>query len=219
MAIDFKQIALFADFPETFFEAMHACAVIKKFPAKSIITWEGDECQLVYFILEGWVELFRASRDGREQIIERLKEGEAFNLAPIFTTMPVQQATARALKPSILAVVSQKDFINLMDQFPQSYKALACHFARRLANMADSIETLSLYSVRGRLAKFLIDEADTSGDQRWTQEDMARRLGTVRDVIGRMLRQFEDDGLIRMARQRILLLDRERILDIAGVKK
>ncbi len=211
MAIDPRQIVLFSGLPEPFFTALQACAAIKKYPAKSIITWEGDECLSVYFILEGRVELYQASPDGREQIIDRLGEGEAFNLAPAFKDSPVQQATARALEPCILMMIGQREFIHLMDQFPESYKALAKYFASRLVMMVEMIQNLSLHSVRVRLAKFLMREAEIGTDPRWTQEDMARRLGTVRDVIGRTLRQFEDDGLIRITRQRILLLDRERL--------
>jgi CRP/FNR family transcriptional regulator len=211
MAIDPRQFVLFRGLPEPFFTALQDCAAIKKYPAKSIITWEGDECLSVYFILEGRVELYQASPDGREQIIDRLGEGEAFNLAPVFKIPAVQQATVRALTPCSLMMIGQSEFIHLMDQFPQSYKALAKYFAFRLVMMAEMIQNLSMHSVRVRLARFLMHEAEIGGDPRWTQEDMARRLGTVRDVVGRTLRQFEDDGLIRIARQRILLLDRERL--------
>jgi len=215
MATDIRQIAMFSGNPEAFFKALQACAATRFYPAKSIITWEGDECLSVYFILEGWVELYRASLDGREQIIDRLGEGEAFNLAPVFMESAIQQATARALKPCTLMVIRKKEFLNLLDQFPESYKALARYFASRLAMMADHIENLSLHSVRVRLARFLIREAEKGSDPGWTQEDMGRRLGTVRDVIGRTLRRFENDGLIRMARQRILLLDRDRLTHTA----
>ena len=78
--------------------------------------------------------------------------------------------------------------------------------------MTDLIETLSLYSVRQRVAKFLIDEADAIEKEnavRWTQTDMAKRLGTVRDVLGRTLRKFADEGLVRFERERIILLDRQ----------
>ena len=78
--------------------------------------------------------------------------------------------------------------------------------------MTDLIETLSLYSVRQRVAKFLIGEAEALKKEdsiRWTQTDMAKRLGTVRDVLGRTLRKFADEGLVRFEREKILLMDRQ----------
>lgn len=215
MATDLKGIPLFAGFPDSFFEAIRKCVVVKKFPEKAIIIWEGDECQSVYFVLEGQVELYCASNEGREQIIDRLGKGEAFNLAPVFVENPIQQATVRAIRPSTLAVIGQKDFLVLMDRFPESCKVIAQLFVTRLVDMTDSLVTISLHPVRVRLARFLIHEAESCGDSGWTQGDMARRLGTVRDVIGRVLRKFEDDELIRITRQRIMLLDRERLMRMA----
>jgi len=72
------------------------------------------------------------------------------------------------------------------------------------------VEDLSLHTVRGRLARFLLEQAETDETtRRWTQEEIAAHLGTVRDMVGRTLRAFADAGLVRMERQRIMLLDRE----------
>jgi CRP/FNR family transcriptional regulator len=64
--------------------------------------------------------------------------------------------------------------------------------------------------VRGRLARFLLEQAEAGAvTRRWTQEEIAAYLGTVRDMVGRTLRAFADAGLVRLERQRIVLLDRE----------
>jgi CRP/FNR family transcriptional regulator len=83
-------------------------------------------------------------------------------------------------------------------------------FADRLAHLTDLVADLSLHSVRARLARFLLEQA-AGGQitQRWTQDAIAAHLGTVRDMVGRSLRAFADAGLIRLARNRIVLLDRE----------
>jgi CRP-like cAMP-binding protein len=96
------------------------------------------------------------------------------------------------------------------------------------------VENLGLYSVPERLIRFLLDQADQHTDQasgsaagpsedtrpaviqRWTQQDIAVHLGTVRDVIGRSLRALEDDGLIRLDRGRITLVDRGELERLAG---
>jgi CRP/FNR family transcriptional regulator len=71
------------------------------------------------------------------------------------------------------------------------------------------VEHLSLHTVRGRLARFLLEQAESGSiAQRWTQAEMAAGLGTVREMIGRTLRSLADAGLVRVDRDRILLLDR-----------
>jgi CRP/FNR family transcriptional regulator len=87
-----------------------------------------------------------------------------------------------------------------------------------LLSIVDLAERLALFPVRQRLAAFLINQADAVGEdaaQHWTQDDIARRLGTVRDVVGRALRKFEQEGLIRFRRERIQLLDREKLQSLA----
>jgi len=63
--------------------------------------------------------------------------------------------------------------------------------------------------VRTRLVRFLLQQADESAvTSKWTQDEMAAHLGTVRDMIGRSLRALSDENLIRLDRGRIILLDR-----------
>lgn len=71
------------------------------------------------------------------------------------------------------------------------------------------MEDLALRSVRGRLARFLLQQADGAAvTQKWTQDEMAAHLGTVRDMIGRSLRALTDERMIRIDRGRVVLLDR-----------
>jgi CRP/FNR family cyclic AMP-dependent transcriptional regulator len=93
---------------------------------------------------------------------------------------------------------------------PEVALAVLRDFAGRLDHLTNLVEDLSLHTVRGRLARFLLEHAGEDGIARqWTQEEIAAHLGTVRDMVGRALRAFEDAGLVRMERRRIVLLDRE----------
>jgi CRP/FNR family cyclic AMP-dependent transcriptional regulator len=74
------------------------------------------------------------------------------------------------------------------------------------------VEDLALHTVRTRLARFLLARADgKQPPKRWTQEEVAAQIGTVRDVVGRALRTFVADGLIRRERGRIVVVDRESL--------
>ncbi len=89
-------------------------------------------------------------------------------------------------------------------------------FAQRMALMTDLAAGLSLHTVQVRLAQFLItlaDDPNLAGG--WTQDEIAAHIGTVRDVVGRLLREFESQGLIRREGQHITLLSREGLANIA----
>ncbi|MGL4651288.1 MAG: Crp/Fnr family transcriptional regulator, partial [Caldilineaceae bacterium] len=81
------------------------------------------------------------------------------------------------------------------------------------------VQELAMLNVRGRLAKLLLEQAESfeRGDMPYamTQEEMASRLGTVREVVGRALRSLIADGLVEFERNRIVVLDRARLKDAA----
>ncbi len=218
MSTDLKLFKVFSALGPDALRVLEKLAWRKKLEKDEMLIWAGEECRAVYFVLSGMVEVFRLAPSGREQTLETLGVGEGFNLVPVFLPTNLNPANVRALAPTDLLCFYKKEFLELLDQFPGLTRALAACFAGRLAGMVNMIESLSLFSVRQRLAAFLIRQADQNGEipnKRWTQEDIARQLGSVRDVIGRTLRKFADEGLLRFQRQHILLLDRAGLLRVA----
>ena len=210
MTVDLKIIELFSNLPPQVLLAVKACVQVKTVKKGNAIIWAEDDCLAVYFIIKGWVEIFRLSDGGREQMIERLGAGEGFNLVPLFLNDSKNQANVRALTTVDLMLIHKHDFQLLMEQYPELVGQVAQYFANRLKHMLALVENLALLSVRQRLAAFLIQQADQpkfASQPRWTQEQIACHLGTVRDVVGRILRQFEENGLLRFQRQYIQLLD------------
>jgi len=214
MTPDLKIIQLFSNLPPQLLLAVKACAQVRTVEKGAAIIWAEDDCLAVYFILKGWVEIFRLSNVGREQMIERLGAGEGFNLVPLFLNDLQNQANVRALTEVDLMLMHKTDFHQLMEKFPELVKAVAVYFANRMKHMLALVENLALLSVRQRMVAFLMQQADQpklASQPRWTQAQMASHLGTVRDVVGRILRKFEDDGLISFQRQQIQLLDRQAL--------
>jgi CRP/FNR family cyclic AMP-dependent transcriptional regulator len=175
-----------------------------------IISLEGELCNVAYFVIAGEVRVYRLSLQGRQQVLAQLKMGQAFNTVPLFLPDGRNRASVMALTEVTLYAVSRDDFLRVMRECPELSWIVLRDFAARLAHLTDLVEDLSLHSVRGRLARFLLGQADGKQvTQRWTQDDIAAHLGTVRDMVGRSLRALVDGGLIRMGRGRIELLDRD----------
>ena len=214
MSVEIKQLEFFRDLPDEIINEVKKCSRVKLYPKDMPLLWAGMECTAVYFILEGRVDISRLSPQGREQVLERLGKGEAFNLVPVLLSKPLNPADAKTVGSAKLLVIERKDFLRLLDSYPSLMHALAAYLAKRLLAMVELVERLALFPVRQHLAAFLINQADDVGEnvaRHWTQEDIARRLGTVRDVVGRALRKFEQEGLIRFQRDHIQLLDRKKL--------
>jgi CRP/FNR family cyclic AMP-dependent transcriptional regulator len=205
-----RRIPLLAGLSDDALARVADAALARTYEPGETIIFEGDPCQAAYFIAEGQVRVYRLSPGGREQVLARLEPGQAFNTVPLFQSDGVNHATVEALTPVTVYEVSASDLWHLVGRRPDLALALLQDFADRLDHLTNLVEDLSLRTVRGRLARFLLEHADEGGvERRWTQDEIAAHLGTVRDMVGRTMRAFVDAGLVRMDRQRIVLLDRE----------
>jgi len=205
-----RHISLFAGLSDDALARVASRAIRRTYASGEIVIFEGDPCQAAYFVARGRVRVYRLSPGGREQVLARLGPGQAFNTVPPFQPHGVNHATAEALTEVTLYAIACEDFRRLVGECAELALAILQDFADRLDHLTDLVEDLSLRTVRGRLARFLLQRADAGQvTRRWTQEEIAAHLGTVRDMVGRTLRAFADAGLVRIERQRIVLLDRD----------
>lgn len=225
-------IGLFNTLSDATLEAISHCAITRRYAADQHIVYEDDPCEAAYFVLEGQVRIYRMSPEGREQVLVQLVAGQAFNTVPPFQDNGRAQASAVAISDVALLMIEKDDFLGLVLSHRDLSMAMLRDFADRLVHLTGLVESLALYTVQQRLIRFLLKQADaatvatlapggggepaTRVPHRWTQQDIAVHLGTVRDVVGRALRSLEEDGLIRMERGRIVLLDRDELDRRAG---
>jgi len=204
------QQPLFSSLSQTTLQDLAQCAIQKDFEAEQIIQLEGDPCRWVGFVQSGAARIYRMTLSGREQVLANLGPGMHFNTVPALDENSPLRSAVRALTPLTLLLIPVEDYRRQLQKHPDLAYAVLRDFAKRLDHLTDLVEDLSLHSVRGRLARFLLEQAESGQvSAQWTQDEIAAHLGTVRDVIGRTLRGFMDSGLVRREGARLLLLDRE----------
>jgi len=202
---------MFADLPSTALRQLAAVTMPQTYADGQVITLEGEFETSVFFVVAGMVRVFRTNLDGREQTLIYIKPGMAFNMPVAFARDHSAPASAAALGQVELLRVARRDFRRVSSETPAIALAVLRDFSNRLRHFTEMAYDLSLRSVRGRLARFLLTHAVTAQDEtiRWTQEEIAARVGTVREVVSRTLRDFIKAGLIQTERQRITVLDPE----------
>lgn len=209
-AATLQSFALFAHLSPAALDRLAAVAIRRTYGPGELIILEGEPCRAAYFVAEGEVRVLRTSPGGREQVLARLGPGQAFNTVPPFLRHRVNHATVQAITATLLYAIPAGELRRLASECPDIALALLQDFADRLDHLTNLVEDLSLRTVRGRLARFLLENAEADGaPRRWTQGEIAAEIGTVREMVGRTLRAFADAGLVRLDRQRIILLDRE----------
>lgn len=209
---DFRRIPWLTALDEPGWADLLAAAQLRSYNPGEVIFLEGDPPTTFYLVRTGWVKAVKLSVEGREQILDFVGTGRPVNMVPVFAEQP-NPATLIALDACELWTVDQSVLLSLLDRYPAMARLLIQALAGRLLHTVSLIEDLSLRSVTARLAKLLL--VQTPGDEsvitrhRWaTQTEMAARLGTVPDVVNRALRSLADEGLIRVERHQISVLDK-----------
>ncbi len=207
-----RNLSFFAGLKKTTLQKLMEFAREINLAPKQVVLLEGEPADAVYFVLEGEVKVYRMTSDGREQVLTRLKRGKAFNTVPPLLAKPCNHSSVETVSKSKLAYIQREDYLHIINTCPDFALLMLQDFASRLTQLTDMVENFALHSVRGRLAGFLISQADIGTKAgRFTQDEIAREIGTVRDVVGRLLKSFSDEGYIRREGRKVILLDRARL--------
>ena len=198
-------VPLFAELEPTAQEALARCMHEHQYRAGQFLTHQGLRAEALFIVQDGRVRLSRTAPDGREQVLAIIGSGEMFNMEPLLDNGPTP-ATARAMSPVTCLMLPGSRLAPLIRQFPDLALVLMRQMAEQLREQAVLIEDLGFRSVRARLARLLINEA-ASGTAMLTQSELAARAGTVREIVGRTLRQMADEGLVALKRGQVLVLD------------
>ncbi len=188
-------------------------AVWEVFARDAVVFWEGDTETNLYYLQYGLLKVIKTSPDGRQQVLRFLEAGEIFNEIGVFAKR-ANPATAIALEESGIWLIPRQALEQVLLAHPHTALRIMESMADRFTGLVALTADLSLRTVEARFAKLILEQAD--GDmierRRWTnQTELAARLGTVPDVLSRIIRELTKAGLIEMDKQHI------RILDPAGL--
>jgi CRP/FNR family transcriptional regulator len=177
---------------------------------------EGEPALGLFVITEGRVKLARLSPSGREQVLHVEGPGASLAEVPVFDGGGYV-ATAVALTDARLLFVEREALFALCRRRPDVALGIIAVLARRLRRFAELIEALALRDVTERLAGFLLAEAPRAGGffAIGTQDEVAARLGTVRELVSRSLTRLAASGLIARTGRRVRLLDPTRLQSLA----
>lgn len=192
-------------------------AVWKIVPADAVVFWEGDTETNLYYLQYGSLKVLKTSPDGREQVLRFLEAGEIFNEIGVFAKR-ANPATAIALEESGIWLLPRQALEEVLLAHPHTALQIMESMADRFISLVALTADLSLRTVEERFAKLLLEQTD--GDvierRRWTnQTELAAHLGTVPDVLSRVVRELTKAGLIEMDRQQIRILDRRGLAERA----
>ena len=114
-----------------------------------------------------------------------------------------------ALENCRVWVIDDKMLRGLVISHPQFAQKVLVNFGRMLRGMVHKVSEMAFYQVTHRLARLIAEMSEEKSVPHWTQEQLAARLGTVREVVARSLKELERSGAIKIEDRRIQIVDRE----------
>jgi len=216
--------ALFGGLDEKELRALGERAVEQKLARGEILFTAGEEARGLFVIVEGALRAFRESLDGREQVIHVERAGATIAEVPMFDD-GAYPSTVAAEEDSIVLFIDKRDVRNLCLSHPSIALAALKLLAGRLRRCAELVEALSLHEVDQRLARLLLSEGRTRGrrvnngvvfELLLTNQQIAARIGTVREVVSRALSRLQQNELIEVSGRVVTIPDEEPLKAFAG---
>ncbi len=185
----------------------------------------GEQAAGLYVVVAGEIRAYRVNLQGREQTLHTETVGATLAEVPVFDEGPYP-ATAVAETPATVLFLPKEDFRRFVLNHPEVALTALKLMARRLRGHAELVDALALQQVGQRLARFLLVEAHGHGSKTseglaleipFSNEELAKRIGSVREVVSRTLSRMEHDGLIVQSsaqsgkQRRILISDETRL--------
>lgn len=193
--------------------AQDAEARVLTVPAGTTLFREDEACKGFPLVLEGEVKVSRSSGDGRSVELYRVVPGEVClaSSACLFGTQPMA-AHGEAVRQTTLLLVSTSRFNAWLADAAFRDFVLGL-FAQRMADLTALVDAITFQRLDRRLAAALLGHGNELAT---THQELADALGTVREMVSRLLHRFEREGWIELSRERISIRDGAALRRCAG---
>jgi CRP/FNR family transcriptional regulator len=187
-------------------------------PGEAVLV-EGKPCEGLYFVIQGQVRLIRGSTEGREHVLRVLGPGATFNDIAVFDGGPNSDG-AVAVGSTTVGFIPKANMTGLIDRHPQVAKAALKLLSSRQRTLGNVVEDLALRDVTTRVARLLLGcmgqhehivEQAPDACARITHQEIASMVGSVREVVQRVLKDLERDGAIALERTSIRIRDQAKL--------
>jgi CRP/FNR family transcriptional regulator, cyclic AMP receptor protein len=194
--------------PETL-RAIAASGVVRQFPKNAVLINEGEHADSLFIVLSGKVKVYASNEAGKEIIIDFHGPGEY--VGEMSLDGAPRSASVMTVEPTTCAVVSRAHFRDFILDHPDFALHLIEMLIRRVRHTTESVKSLALSDVYGRLVRLLLSLAvERDGrlvvPEKLTQQDIAERVGASRDMISRLMKDLVGGGYLAIEDRTITIL-------------
>jgi CRP/FNR family transcriptional regulator len=200
-------------------ETLSGSLVSRTVKKGTVLHGGGTDCTGLLLVKSGQLRAFILSSEGREVTLYRLFDRDLclFSASCVLRSIQID-VTVTAEKDTKLWVIPADVYQNLMMQSAPVANYTNEIMASRFSEVMWLVEQIMWHSMDKRVAAFLLEEAVIENADRLhiTHEGIANHLGTHREVVTRMLRYFQGEGMVKLARGVVELTDRAKLETLRG---
>ncbi len=206
-----RNVPLFSLVPEGQLVLLTRVLSRKAYPKNSTVIAAGDPTDALYIVISGRLKVIMSDNEGREVILANLNQGEFFGEMGLIDQAP-RSATVTTIESCELLTITRTDFTKcLQGNFDLTMNVMR-GLVKRLREADKKIGSLALMDVYGRVARLLMEMAETVDGQKVvtkkpTKQDMAKTIGASREMVSRVMKELQTSGHIEVRAREILLRD------------
>jgi CRP/FNR family cyclic AMP-dependent transcriptional regulator len=206
-----KAVPLFASFPEDQLRMLTTVVSRKSVTRSTMVMAAGDATDSLYIVLSGRLKVMMSDAEGKEVILAILGPGEFFGEMGLIDDEP-RSASVVALEACELLGITKRDFKKALAENFEMTMAVMRGLVRRLREADRKIGSLALLDVYGRVARLLLDMAETiDGEKivtkRLPKQDIAKMIGASREMVSRVMKDLQLGGYIEVRGSNIVVRD------------
>lgn len=205
---ELEQITEFKSSPDLV-EKLYKYSIRKEYPAGSIIVNENASIRSIPIVTRGTLKVIRTEEDDKEILLYYIKAGESCIMS-FLGGMHNETSKVRAeVEENAEVLFLPMDKVTLfIKEYPQWLEYIFRLYHKRFEELLEIVNAITFKKIDERLLSLLNKKKELTGNKilNITHEQLANELGTARVVVSRLLKQLEENGVVRLGRNKISLV-------------
>lgn len=191
-------------------EKLYRFGIIKTYKAGDIILDENASIRSIPIVMKGMIKVIRTEEDGREILLYYIKAGESCIMSFLGGMHNEKSMVKAEVEEDAEILFLPVDKVSLfIKEYPEWLDYIFRLYHKRFEELLDIVNAIAFKKVDERLLNLLNKKSELTQSRTIiiTHEQLANELGTARVVVSRLLKQLEEDGKVKLGRNKIILPD------------